>query len=186
MERVTRWLCRPILCAVALLAMSIPAVAQANGRRDKDRHGREHVVRAGLPPGAVGHIFVLELENKGEETTFGPGSPATFLNGTLVPQGELLQHEWPRRPTAPARCCWWSRSTRPAVEMDPPAAARPGRCGPARPALHPARQRRHDRPVQPLLGAAQLRGSARADARRHRRTGASRVRRFTRAGALWA
>jgi hypothetical protein len=50
------------------------------------------VVRAALRPGAIRHIFVIELENEGETTTFGPASPATYLNGTLLEQGELLQH----------------------------------------------------------------------------------------------
>jgi len=40
---------------------------------------------------AIKHIFVIDLENEGESTTFGPLSPATYLNGTLLKQGELLQ-----------------------------------------------------------------------------------------------
>ncbi len=50
------------------------------------------VVRAALPPGKINHIIVIEFENEGYETTFGPGSVATYLNGTLRPQGELLQN----------------------------------------------------------------------------------------------
>jgi hypothetical protein len=50
------------------------------------------VVRAALPPGKINHILVIELENEGFETTFGPGSPATYLNGTLRKEGELLQN----------------------------------------------------------------------------------------------
>jgi hypothetical protein len=48
------------------------------------------VVRAALPPGKVNHIIVIELENEGYQTTFGPGSVATYLNGTLRKKGELL------------------------------------------------------------------------------------------------
>ena len=97
MERLISWLCRSIGCAAALLALAVPGAARADGWPGHDHgrgddHGRGHVVRAALPAGAVGHIFVLELENEGESTTFGPGSPATFLNDTLVPQGELLKH----------------------------------------------------------------------------------------------
>ncbi len=40
------------------------------------------------PP--IEHVFVIMLENKGFDETFGPGSPATFLTDTLVPQGQLL------------------------------------------------------------------------------------------------
>jgi len=50
------------------------------------------VVRAALPPGKINHIIVIEFENEGYGTTFGPGSAATYLNGTLRPQGELLQN----------------------------------------------------------------------------------------------
>jgi len=38
----------------------------------------------------VGHVFVINLENKGYATTFGPASPATYLSKTLVKQGNLL------------------------------------------------------------------------------------------------
>ena len=48
------------------------------------------VLRAALPPGTISHIIVIEFENEGFETTFGPGSVATYLNGTLRREGELL------------------------------------------------------------------------------------------------
>ena len=38
----------------------------------------------------LGHVFIINLENKGFDKTWGEGSPATFLNGTLRPQGRLL------------------------------------------------------------------------------------------------
>jgi hypothetical protein len=50
------------------------------------------VVRAALAPGKINHILVIEFENEGYNATFGPGSPATYLNGTLRPKGELLQN----------------------------------------------------------------------------------------------
>jgi phosphatidylinositol-3-phosphatase len=50
------------------------------------------VVRAALAPGKINHILVIELENEGFATTWGPGSPATYLNGTLRKEGELLQN----------------------------------------------------------------------------------------------
>ena len=50
------------------------------------------VVRAALPPGKINHIIVIDFENEGYATTFGPGSAATYLNGTLRQQGELLQN----------------------------------------------------------------------------------------------
>ena len=50
------------------------------------------MVRAALPPGKINHILVIEFENEGYAATWGPGSPATYLNGTLRPKGELLQN----------------------------------------------------------------------------------------------
>jgi phospholipase C len=38
----------------------------------------------------LGHVFIIELENKGFDKTWGAGSPATFLNGNLRPKGVLL------------------------------------------------------------------------------------------------
>ena len=42
-----------------------------------------------LPP-PVGHVFVVNLENKGFDETWGPGSAAPYLSGTLRDQGVLL------------------------------------------------------------------------------------------------
>jgi hypothetical protein len=37
-----------------------------------------------MPPGAIRHIVVIDLENEDASATFGPNSPATYLNGTLL------------------------------------------------------------------------------------------------------
>ena len=50
------------------------------------------VARAAVPPGAIKHIVVIDLENEDFSDTFGPSSPATYLNGTLRPQGELIEN----------------------------------------------------------------------------------------------
>ena len=50
------------------------------------------VVRAALAPGSINNVLVIELENEDSTSTFGSGSVATYLNGTLVPKGELLQN----------------------------------------------------------------------------------------------
>jgi phosphatidylinositol-3-phosphatase len=39
---------------------------------------------------AIGHVFVINLENEDYDTTWGATSPARYLNGTLVPKGKLL------------------------------------------------------------------------------------------------
>lgn len=45
-----------------------------------------------VPPGAIRHIVVIDLENEDFSQTFGSGSPATCLKDTLLPRGELIEH----------------------------------------------------------------------------------------------
>jgi hypothetical protein len=69
--------------AVALCVGTLVAVASVTSAQGA-------VVRAALAPGSINNVLVIQLENESFSNTFGPGSPATYLNGTLVPQGELL------------------------------------------------------------------------------------------------
>jgi hypothetical protein len=71
--------------SIVLLATIAPDVGAST-------HASASVTRAALSPGKVNHILVIELENEGFDATFGPGSPATYLNGTLRKKGELLQN----------------------------------------------------------------------------------------------
>jgi hypothetical protein len=71
--------------ALTLLAAATPSAGAAT-------HGSSHVVRAAVPPGHIKHVLVIEFENEGFDATFGANSPATYLNGTLRKQGELLQN----------------------------------------------------------------------------------------------
>jgi phosphatidylinositol-3-phosphatase len=48
----------------------------------------EAPARAAVAP--VGHVFVINLENKGFSETFGPASAAPYLSRTLVAKGNLL------------------------------------------------------------------------------------------------
>jgi phosphatidylinositol-3-phosphatase len=64
-----------IAALVTLLATSVTAVAAPTGARH--------------PP--IGHVFVIVLENKDYEVTFGPNSPAPYLAKSLPRQGVLLQ-----------------------------------------------------------------------------------------------
>ena len=50
-----------------------------------------HAGVAGVPNGAVKHVIVIDLENESIGTTFGPNSPAVYLNKTLLPEGEFLK-----------------------------------------------------------------------------------------------
>src|SRR4051794_175304 len=45
---------------------------------------------ASLPK--VNHVWIIVLENRDYETTFGKDSPAPYLSKTLTAQGELLTH----------------------------------------------------------------------------------------------
>jgi phospholipase C len=46
---------------------------------------------AAAPPPPIRHVFIIVLENKGFDTTFGPSSQATYLSQTLTAQGQLLR-----------------------------------------------------------------------------------------------
>src|SRR3954451_13757325 len=43
------------------------------------------------PPPPIRHVFIIVLENKGFDATFGPSSPALYLSRTLTGQGQLLR-----------------------------------------------------------------------------------------------
>jgi hypothetical protein len=45
-----------------------------------------------LPGRAIKHVIVIDLENESESATFGPNSPATYLNDTLLPKGEFIKN----------------------------------------------------------------------------------------------
>jgi hypothetical protein len=68
---------RPLAAAMLIGTLAAASTATA---RDFDHDGR------------IGHVFVIVLENKGFDVTFGPNSPATFLSKTLPSQGVLLKN----------------------------------------------------------------------------------------------
>ena len=75
-----------VVAVLAVLAAATfgPASSVANAG------AQGSVVRAALAPGLINNVLVIEFENEDATTTFGPSSPATYLNDTLVPEGELL------------------------------------------------------------------------------------------------
>jgi phosphatidylinositol-3-phosphatase len=78
--------------AVAALGLAlVPAIA-ASAQSVRHSAGSFSRTDLPLPSGAIKHIMVIELENESESETFGAGSPATYLNDTLLPQGEFLQN----------------------------------------------------------------------------------------------
>jgi phosphatidylinositol-3-phosphatase len=64
------------LVAFAIVAASVSATSTA-------------AATAWKPP-PVGHVFVINLENKDASSTFGAGSPAPYLAKTLTSKGNLL------------------------------------------------------------------------------------------------
>jgi hypothetical protein len=69
------------LCAIAMVAAV--SVARASAAT---------VEPATLTHGMIRHVMVIELENESESATFGPSSPAVYLNGALLKQGELIEN----------------------------------------------------------------------------------------------
>jgi hypothetical protein len=73
--------------AVALAtAAALPAAASGQGS------GADDVVRAAVPAGKINNVVVIDLENESFDSTFGPSSPAHYLNSVLVPSGELIEN----------------------------------------------------------------------------------------------
>jgi hypothetical protein len=78
---------------LAILGVAVAAVGASTALLPASAAAvRPGVVRAALPPGTIKHILVIDLENEGYAATFGPTSPATYLNGILRPKGELIEH----------------------------------------------------------------------------------------------
>jgi len=72
---------RVLAFAAAVVAVGVGAVVVVGGPADAARSTY-------LPP--AGHVFVINLENKGYDTTWGPGSAAPYLTTTLRAKGVLL------------------------------------------------------------------------------------------------
>jgi phosphatidylinositol-3-phosphatase len=73
-----------LLFGTAVLTLSATAGA------GEDEHA--HIVRAALDDDAIQHIVVIDMENESFSDTFGPTSPAVYLNGTLLKKGQLIQN----------------------------------------------------------------------------------------------
>src|SRR4051794_18742995 len=80
--------------AIALVASATVALATDAGHERSFRGSVDQlpVLRAAVPPGQINRILVIDLENKGFNETFGPTSPAVYLNTVLRAQGQLVQN----------------------------------------------------------------------------------------------
>lgn len=73
-----------VLTATAATA-AIAAVGLGSSAAADNTKGVESITG-----GSIKHVLVIDLENEDYHSSFGPTSPATYLNKVLVPQGELL------------------------------------------------------------------------------------------------
>jgi phosphatidylinositol-3-phosphatase len=71
-----------LLAAMFVASVLVRAAGDPQGKRD--------VPRAAAPPGAIKQVMVIDLENEDFGSTFGPSSPAVYLNTTLLSEGELI------------------------------------------------------------------------------------------------
>lgn len=78
MTRLPRW-----ARALAPLSLALVAMSATPPRRAPSASA------AKLPN--IGHVFIIVLENKGYDTTFGPGTVATYLADSLPARGALLR-----------------------------------------------------------------------------------------------
>jgi hypothetical protein len=67
------------LATAAFATVGIGSTAVANGKNSPS-----------VTANAIKHVLVIDLENEDYDSSFGPNSPAKYLNNVLVPQGELL------------------------------------------------------------------------------------------------
>src|SRR3989440_1074640 len=68
-----------------------PAIASAGESQWFGAASGLPTLRAAGPPGGIRRIVVVDLENESFGATFGPGSPAHYLNGALRSQGALVE-----------------------------------------------------------------------------------------------
>ena len=85
--RHRRW--HGLAVVIALVGIGLPLVAVSAGASAVPK---TTVVRAALPVGDIKHILVIDLENENYAATFSPSSEATYLNGTLLKEGELISN----------------------------------------------------------------------------------------------
>ncbi len=75
---------------LAGLAVTLTAALVGTGPAHAHVVADAGAARLGSSPPPVRHVFVVNLENKGYLTAFGPKSPAPYLSRTLRSKGQLL------------------------------------------------------------------------------------------------
>ncbi len=92
------------LAAVGIAPTFVAAPASADGNGHGNGNGNNHDAHdhdghdghddggTVLEPGSIKNIVVIDLENEDYATTFGPDSPARYLNDVLVKRGQLIDN----------------------------------------------------------------------------------------------
>jgi len=89
MEAPVKIKLRPALAAMAVLAAALGGTAATLNPAAATSAPTASTPSQGYLPGA-NHVFVINLENKGYDETWGPASAAPYLSQTLRSQGVLL------------------------------------------------------------------------------------------------
>ena len=81
-----------VCCVVAVAACSSSSKSSGTGPSTTTPAATSAPTTTTVPSGprAIGHVFVINLENSDYDTTWGAASPARYLNATLRKQGKLL------------------------------------------------------------------------------------------------
>jgi hypothetical protein len=84
---------RRALAALAVLLLGAACSSSGSSKATTTpKTGAAPSSTAAPTPARIGHAFVINLENENYDATWGDASPATYLNGTLRPMGQLLTH----------------------------------------------------------------------------------------------
>lgn len=89
MTRLTAGRARPRRSRLALLIALVAGIMTVTGGAGMSAGAASTTTRPPYVP-PVGHVFIINIENKGYDTTWGPNSAAPYLAQTLRSQGVLL------------------------------------------------------------------------------------------------
>lgn len=86
----------PLALAVSLVAGACSSSVSGKGPTTNTTARSTATTRPASAPHttvqAIGHVFLINLENENFANSWGPGSPAVYLNKTLRPKGQLLEN----------------------------------------------------------------------------------------------
>lgn len=79
-----------LLLAAVVGALAVVSASAAAHSPARSHRGSHHLPRPHRSE--VDHVFVIDLENEDFSASFGPESPARYLNEVIVPSGVLLEN----------------------------------------------------------------------------------------------